>query len=232
MSTLRDEISAVRATHKLLSGDASINNRTIASELKRVAIARIKQYTNRRLLWGTDTIFTTIPCLELEEVPIGECCDFTSTKTVARTKEKLPSISEGTFQYLIQGVYDISISKSLKYMSLNRYINSLKLGLEGNDVYFWLHDGYLYVSSPYVRTVMIKAYFEGDLPDSILYPECECKGRPKKDPCINPLDQPFKCPGFLIDDVVNSVSQKLLETYHKISIDHTSDGKDDQVNKN
>lgn len=232
MSTVREHISLVRATHKLLSADASINDRTIAAELKVQAPPLIKQYTNRRLLWNTDTLFTTIPCMEMEEVPIAECCHYTSHKMVARSKHQLPSISEGNYQYLIQGVYDISLSRNLKYMSLNRYINALKLDLKGSDVYFWVHDSYLYVSSPDVRLVMMKAYFESDVPDKIMYPDCECKGKPKKDPCKNPLDENFKCPGFLVSAVINIVSQKLLQTYHKIQVDHNADGKDDQVNKN
>jgi hypothetical protein len=48
---------------------------------------------------------------------------------------------------------------------------------------------------------------------------------------MNPLDLEFKCPGYLEDVVVKDTLQILLQTYYRIPVDHTSDNKDDQVNK-
>jgi hypothetical protein len=68
----------------------------------------IKRETNLRKLWSTDTLFTTIPCLEMCEVSISECCDYSDPCTIARSKHKIPRISEGNYQYVIQGVYSIN----------------------------------------------------------------------------------------------------------------------------
>ena len=90
----------------------------------------IKRETNLRKLWASDTLFTTIPCLEMVEVPISECCDYADPCTVARTKYKLPRISEGNYQYVIQGVYSINAmggkGTKLKEITVNRYINLFK----------------------------------------------------------------------------------------------------------
>lgn len=95
MATLRKLVSDVRSTHKLLSSDGLITNRAIASEIKNNTQLLIKRETNLRKLWATDTLFTTIPCLEMIEVPISECCGYTDPCQVARSKYKLPRMSEG-----------------------------------------------------------------------------------------------------------------------------------------
>ena len=131
MSTLRDLVSTVRSSHKLLSTDGMLTDRAIAAEIKTSTFLLLKRETNLRKLWATDTLFTTIPCLDLQEVSISECCDYVDECTIARSKFKIPRISEGNYQYLIQGVYSINAlggrGKKLKEITVNRYINLLKL---------------------------------------------------------------------------------------------------------
>lgn len=224
----RDMVSRVRSTHRLLS-DASINDRTIDALNRDNALVLIHQKTNQRKLWNTDTVFTTIDCLEMKTVFLGECCDFATDREISRSKEKIPQIAEGNFAYLIDGVYDIAISQSIKYTPLKKFINTMKLGLRTKDVYFWIHNDYLYVSSPHVKTVKLVACFVGDVPNSLLYQDCECAGREKEIPCKSPLDDPFKCPGNLLEAVIKMTSQHLLQTYHNIPEDATSNNLDEQA---
>ena len=72
MSTLRKLVSDIRGTHRILSTDSMITDRVIASEIRNASLLLIKRETNLRKLWATDSIFTTIPCLEMVEVPISE----------------------------------------------------------------------------------------------------------------------------------------------------------------
>lgn len=131
MATGRKLVSDVRGMHKLLSSDNLITDRVILSEIRNNSLMLIKRETNLRKLWATDTLFTTIPCLEMVEVPISECCNYVDECTIARTKHKLPRISEGNYQYVIQGVYSINAmggkGKKIKEITVNRYINLLKL---------------------------------------------------------------------------------------------------------
>jgi hypothetical protein len=230
MSTVREVVSRVRSAEKLLSADAIITDRVIARELKSSAVFYIKREIDRRRLWQSSTIFTNIPCLEMIEVPASECCDYVSDIKIARSKYRLSRVSEGVYGLLIHGVFSVDNRRKIKEVTLSRFINLLKLNLPYKDVYYWFYDQYLYVSSPFVKVVNIWAYFEEEIPDEILYPDCPCNA-PPHNPCINPLDLQFKCPGYLEDTVVKSVARFLLETYFKIPADHTSDNKDDQVNK-
>lgn len=231
MSTIREVVSRVRSLDKLLNADNTVTDRVIAAELKSKATFYIRRETDKRKLWNTSTIFTNIPCVEMMRIPTSECCDYTSDQFVARSKFRLPKISDGIYGLLIHGVFSVDNSRKLKELSLSRYINLLKLGLPTSDIYYWIYDRYLYISSPQVEVASIWAYFEEDIPTELLYPECPCPSQSKPDLCKNPLDLEFKCPGYLEDVVIKDVLQILLATYYRIPVDHTSDNKDDQVNK-
>ena len=234
MATLRKLVSDVRAMHKLLSTDNLITDRVVASEIKNNTLLLVKRETNLRKLWATDTLFTTIPCLELVEVPISECCDYVDPCTVARTKFKLPRICEGNYQYLIQGVYSINAmsgqGKKLKEITINRYLNLLKLPIIKNEQYYWISNGYLYVNNPLLQAIRIAAFFEEDVPNEIMFAECHCGDNVNlEDYCMNPLDKEYGCPGYLEKQVLELTSQKLLSTYFRLKTDQTSDGVDGQA---
>jgi len=235
MSTLRKLVSDVRSMHKLLSTDSLITDRAIASEIRNNALVLIKRETNLRKLWATDTVFTTIPCLEMQEVPISECCGYADPCTVARTKFKIPSIAEGNYQYVIQGVYSINamsgVGKKLKEITINRYMNLLKLPIIKKEEYYWIVNDYVYISNPLVQTIRFVALFEEDVPNDIMYPECGC-GTPEAsldDLCKNPLDKEFALPGYLEKQVLTLTSQALLSTYFSIKTDLAQEGLDGQA---
>jgi hypothetical protein len=234
MATLRKLVSDVRSSHKMLSTDSLITDRAIASEIRNNSILLVKRETNLRKLWATDTLFTTIPCLEMVQVPISECCDYQDPCTVARTKYKLPRISEGNYQYLIQGVYSINAmsgqGKKLKEITINRYLNLLKLPIIKNQEYYWIVNNYLYVNNPLLQAIRFAACFEEDVPNELMYPESGCGGcgPTDEDWCKNPLDKPFSLPGYLEKQVLELTSQKLLQTYFQLKTDMTDDGIDGQ----
>lgn len=235
MSTLRDIISDVRGMHKLISTDAMITDRVIASEVINNSLLLIKRETNLRKLWATDTIFTTIQCMELIEVPITECCDYDSNITVARSKTKLPKIAEGNYQYIVQGVYSVNAlggaGKKFKEITINRYINLLQLPIIMNDIYWWISDDYLYVSNSDAEKVRFVALFEQPLPNYILYSDCNCGGKQPtlEEYCKNPLDRDFYLPGYLKKQVLDLTSKTLRESYFSLRTDISSEGIDGQA---
>lgn len=226
MATRRQMVSGVRSSHRLLA-EASINDRTIDFHNRNNAMTLINQKANQRKGWNTDTVFTTINCLQMKTVSLGECCDFTTDQQVSRSKEKIPQIIEGNFAYLIDGVYDVAISQTIKYTPLRKYLSVIKLKLKTNDVYFWIHNNYLYISRPHVQDVKMVASFAEDVPLNLLYPDCDCNT--EEVPCTSFLDQDFKCPGNLHSTVIGMTSQYLLQTYHNIVQDVTNNNLDEQA---
>lgn len=234
MSTLRKLVSDVRSMHRLLSTDALITDRAVASEIRNNTILLVKRETNLRKLWATDTLFTTIDCLEMIEVPISECCGYTDPCTVARSKYKLPRISEGNYQYLIQGVYSINamggMGTKFKEITINRYMNLLKLPIIKNEQYYWIaNGGYLYISNPMLQSVRMSAFFEDDIPNEVLYGDCVGQQPSDEEWCMNPLDKAYGLPGYLEKQVLELTSQKLLSTYFRLKTDITDNGVDGQA---
>jgi hypothetical protein len=235
MSTLRKLVSDVRSMHKLLSTDSLLTDRSIASEIRNNTLLFVKRETNLRKLWSTATLFTTIPCLEMTEVSISECCEYADPCTISRTRFKIPKVAEGNYQYVIQGVYSINAlggkGKKLKEITVNRYLNLLKLPIIKNEDYFWIIDNYLYVTNPLLKAIRLSAFFEEDVPNEVMYPECGCGGLTPvlEDYCMNPLDKPFALPGYLEKQVLEATSQKLLATYFRLKTDMGDDGVDGQA---
>ncbi len=234
MATARKLVSDTRSMHKLLSIDNQITDRAILSEVRNNSIFLIKRETSLRKLWATDTIFTPIPCLEMIEVPISECCDYVDPCTISRSKFKLPRISEGNYQYTIQGVWSINAlggrGKKLKEITVNRYINLLKLQITKKDVYFFITNGYLYATNPLLQALRVSAFFEEDIPNEIAFPDCDCGIEYTLDElCKNPLDKEFPLPGYLEKPVLELTSQKLLNTYYRLKSDISQEGIDGQA---
>jgi hypothetical protein len=235
MATGRKLVSDVRSMHKLLSADASITDRAILSDIRNISLLLIKRETNLRKLWATDTLFTTLPCLEMIEVPISECCGYVDPCTIARSKHKMPAMAEGNYQYVIQGVYSINAlggsGTKLKEVTVSRYTNMLQLAARNpKDIYYMIVNDYIYVTNPDIQAIRVAAFFAEEVPNELLYPDCCCgDDLHQKDKCINPLDKEFPLPGYLESQTLTMASQKLLGTYFSIKSDITADGIDGQA---
>lgn len=234
MATGRQLVSDVRSMHKLISTDASITDRAILSEIRNNSMLLVKRDTNLRKLWATDTIFTTIPCLEMTEVPISECGGYVDHCMIARSKHKIPGLAEGNYQYVIQGVYSINAlggnGTKLKEITINRYSNLLKLRNVKKEVYYMVVNGFLYATNPDLKALRISAFFTNDIPNEIMYPECNCGQEPTlEELCKNPLDKEFPLPDYLIKQVLELTSQKLLSTYFSLKTDIAAEGIDGQA---
>ena len=231
MITNRDVVSRVRSTHRLLSSDGSLNDRSVLAELKSAASFLVKRELNLRKLVVTDTLYTTIPCLEMMEVPISECCEYVDTCTIARSKQKIPRIGESNYFYAIKGVFSIDQKVKLKEITPTRYINLLKLPARAPEYYYWIQNNYLYVTNPNLCKIKLVAFFEEDVPNEIIYPQdCECSAHTDTtELCKNPLDKEFKCPSYLIQNVIEMTSKTLLNTYFRLPEDRTSDAADGQA---
>lgn len=232
MPTNRDIVNNIRSYHRLLAADAVINDRVVFSEMRSAVLYLLRQQTDKRKLFGSPNIFTILPCLEMEEAPLAECCDFTSDIYVSKSKVEIPRIAESIYGLLVQQVASVDRMNQFIWVTPRRLSNILKLGIRKNEVYWLMYNSHIYVTNKDTRLINVTAFFEEDVPSELLYPvvDCDCKPSATDDElCMNPLDREFKCPGFLIDAVQKMVSQKLLSTYFKIKQDPVDDNQDEQA---
>lgn len=227
--TLRQEVSNIRNNAKLLSTDILINDRFIASELRNAANMIVGQQTDKRKLWQSPNVFTTLTCLEMEEVPLSECCDYTSNRTVAKSIIYLPQIGEGIFGLAINFVTGLDNQRKFIETTPMRFANLLKLNIVGNNVYYWILNNHVYISNPDTKAINFSAYFTEDIPNNLLYPsDCDCINKPSLDNlCKNPLDKDFKFPGNRINDIENIVLDRLSKIFLRRKEDSSSDNKED-----
>lgn len=227
--TNRNFISDVRSLNKILSSDATINDRSILREGKTIASLLIKQQTDKRKLFQSPNLFTNINCLEMVSVPLAECCEYTSDIMIARSKEKLPTVGEGLFGLLIQTVASVDGLVRFNESTPMRYANILRLHLPVTKVYFWIYNKYLYVTNENTKTIRFSAYFEDEVPNSILFPDCDCEATKDEDPCISDLDKEFKCAPHLMEAVKTMTYKKLLEVYFNVPTEanKTDDDRDE-----
>lgn len=229
MSTVRDSISKIRIFLKEVSADDIISDRAIARDLKNTAIAFIRQQTDKRKLFASPNIFTPLNCVPMMEVPLSECCAYTSECMVSRSVEKIPKLSEGNYGVLVQGVWAPAIKlKKERYRyyptTPDRYSNYLLLNLKKEQKFFWIMNDYLYVSDPNIEIISIVGYFEEDI-NPKLY---SCDSSETEQECPdNPYDVEFRCPSFLIKDVEKETFRILMDTYMRSVADQTSDNRED-----
>lgn len=230
MYTVRNFVSDIRGMNKMLSSDQIITDRVIASEGRSTANLIVGQILAKRKLWNSPNLFAFLPCLDMEPVPLSECCEYTSERKVAKSKKKLPKIGEGFYGLAIQGVFGLDNMKKFKEVTPARYSNLLKMGL-AYGVYFWIINDYLYISNEDTRKVNMYVYCTEDVPNDLLFPsDCDCKIKPHiEDICANPLDKPFYFPAERIDDIKKIVYDKLMRTYFNVPSEEnkTSDNKND-----
>lgn len=222
MITNQSVISDVRSALKLNHFDVELPTRAIYSKILDVRNKYVKQQTDKRKLWESDNIFTTLK-IELEEVPILDVCDYQGNCMVARSKVKLPKIMDsGVFGLIHAGITTLEGKRRFKEITPN-LVNTMKeLQLPGSNIYYWFFNGYLVIDSPTIETVIFRAFLDEDDYDSSMSMDCDedfnCP--------INPLEKEFKCPGYLKDDIVRDVVAYYLGSYKRSIQDPASDGVD------
>ncbi len=232
MATVRQIVSDIRSDNRMVNSENLITNRNIVSELRGASLLLIRQQTDKRRLFNSPNIFTNLSCIEMEEASLGECCEYSSPYLVSKSVKKLPKIAEGNYGLLIQKCGSIDTLYSFKESTARRFANTLQLGLKKGMQYFWLFNEHIYVSNSDIKAISLSAYFEEDVPNDLLCPQgCDCNYN-ECDPCTNPLDLQFKCPGYLEHTVKDMVISRLLKTYFNVPQSNDSKDIDTQAKNN
>jgi len=223
MSTVRNLVSQVRSSPKLISADTIISDRVILDLLRTGNIKFVVQRLDTRQGWTDPNLFSLFSCIPLKDVPIAECCDVELDCKISRSVNKLPKIVGTKFNLAVQGVWGINRKSRFIESNPNRYANSVKLNNKKEHKSFWILNDYLYLSKSGIELASMSAFTE-QFVDPSLY---SCDADKSKCP-INPLDLEFKTLKGLEDDVVTYTTQKILERYYQIPVDKSTNNIDEQ----
>lgn len=205
MSTNKgDTISRLRDSVKAASQDAFVTDRLIYSIALKYAKLYIKREDDKYKLAKYQGLFETISCMPLEEVsPIDTCCmEITTCCTLRRTKDRLPTLIEGSFGVILGVVTSIDGSKELIQTFSPIYARMLNIPSfkYNKTLYYWFDDGYLYFPNIDWEAVSIEGLWQ----DGIEMYKCD------GDKCQPRQDEKTSIPEFLFAEIENNVRQELL----------------------
>lgn len=208
MATNRQECSDIISFLRINNIDERLSYRYILSELRDIAQTLIKQDTDNRRIFKFPELWRPLPCgVEMEEVPLIECgIDLVDTRTIMRSKEKLPKSYETNYGPLMR-VSNIDNSVNFFSTTAEAYTDFQNRRYKNQrQLYFFIVDDYLYIPNAYVEIVRVTGFWKDD--DYLQYGHCK-----KSQNCIKPLDMEFNCPSYLRDPVKRTLKQQLLQTF-------------------
>jgi hypothetical protein len=220
MTTIGEAISRVRNTLKAVKEDPFLTDRTIYFSLLKYGTSLVKREDNKGKLYSIESIFSTLPFVELIEVDTieAQCVGIFSGCTIKRTKDKLPAIGTGSSGPIIRSVTSIDGAIELQPSTPSIYKNITKSSTfkYNKTMYYWYLNGYLYLPQVQWDAIKVDAMFEGD---TSAYTCDESKQ------CLTRQEEAFSIPEYLFSEIEQFVVKELT-----ISIQIPTNGSDDSQN--
>ena len=193
MTTIGEAISRVRNTLKAVKEDAFLTDRNIYFLLTKYGQTLLKREDNQFRLMKISSIFQVLPYLELIDVDKVEagCVGIYSGCYFKRSKDKLPTILNGTFGPIIRTVSSIDGTIELFRTDPGTWVSMTKTTTwkYNRSLYFWYLNGYLYFPNIDWEAVRVEAIFEGQVDTC------------STDDCLVKQDQPLPFPEYLFSEI-------------------------------
>jgi hypothetical protein len=141
MNTIAEAISRVRNGIKAVDADSFITDRLIYSNILKYAKMFIKRQDGQTSQAKFNSLYKRLPCIDLIEVDkVAACCEVQSGVKIKRSKDKLPSILEGSNGPLLRTVASIDGSTEVFRTTPQLYTSLQKTsGFRYNKKkYYWL----------------------------------------------------------------------------------------------
>jgi len=218
MTTIGEAISRVRNTLKAVKEDPFLTDRTIYYSLLKYAQTLIKREDNQFKLMKISSIFSVLPYIEMidvDKVDAG-CIGVFSGCYFKRSKEKLPTILDGTFGPIIRTVSSIDGTIEMFRTDPGTWVSMTKTTTFKYNTrrYFWYLNGYLYSPNIDWEAIKVEAVF-----DQVTNP---CN---ENEQCEIAQDKQLNIPEYLFSEVEQFVIKELTMTMQV-----PSDGADDSQN--
>ena len=203
MTTIGDTVSRMRNVIKGVKEDAFLTDRFIYSLILKYAKLFIRRQDNENKIMMIQSLFETLPCVDLIEVDkIEACCNNIRTNCkIMRTKNKLPGLLEGSLGPLIRTVSSIDGSYTCyqTYPSLYTTMANAKTFKYNKQKYYWYLDGHLYFPNITWEAVKVVGLWD----ESIAMYTCD------GDVCAPRQDDPTHFPEYLFAEIEQSVLKEL-----------------------
>lgn len=215
--TNRQIISDIVNDLRALDLDDRVSKKYILSKLRNYAALFIKRDADTRRLLNIAEIWTDVPCVELCEMPLVDCCniDIPNCKTVMRSRYKIPEVLQTLYKELLQ-VFNPIYTKEFIATTPQQYKNIITREFVDKRLkYYWLSNGYLVVPDAMVSTVTVRGVFLNPA-EALKLNSCNTD---EDSACVSLLDQPFTCPDYLVTVVKQEALKDLYNFYKRNVVD-------------
>lgn len=215
MQTVREAISEVRNDLRLNKIDEWVPSKYIHHKLKGTASLFIKREADDRRLQKYLDIWATIECLEMEEVPLIQCCsiDIPNCKMVMRSKKKLPESYSTRYGYALN-VSSVDYDRNYLATTPRDYGNILNREYADKSLrYYWIENGYLIIPDSMVESVRVRGVF---LDKSSVLRMNTCN---EENNCVSLLDSIFVVPEHLLKNVKDATTSAIINSYSQLQPD-------------
>lgn len=213
MTTIREAISRVRNTLKLVTEDAFVTDRFIYSVLIKYSKTLIRRQDVENKLMSYDSLFETLPYVELIEVDKieADCARLKTGCKIMRTKKKLPKLMTGSNGPILRTVSPIDGSDVFQQCLAAVYVPMTQsTNFKYNKThYFWYKNGYLYFPDIVWDAVSVEGMFEEPVDDFC---------NENNSDCTIAQDRNVTIPDYLFAEIEQMTQQELL-TLGKIPSD-------------
>ena len=213
MTTIRESISRIRNVFKLVNEDAFLTDRFIYSLLIKYSKALIRRQDVENKLMQYDSLFETLPYVELIEVDRieADCARIKTGCKIMRTKKKLPKLMSGSNGPIFRTIAPIDGSDVFQQCLTAVYVAMTQsTNFKYNKChYFWFKNGYLYFPDIIWDAVSIEAMFEEPV-------DAFCNENDED--CTLAQDRNLTVPDYLLTEIEQLTQQELM-TLGKIPAD-------------
>lgn len=214
--TNRQIISDIVNDLRALNLDDRVSKRYILSKLRTFAALFIKRDADTRRLLNIAEIWTDVPCVEMCETPLVDCCniDIPDCKIVMKSRKKLPEVLQTLYKELLQ-VFNPIYAKEYIATTPQQWKNIQgRKYVDRRVKYYWISNGYLIIPDALATTVTIRGVFLN--PDEAKKLN-SCLDNDNQ--CVSILDQPFTCPDYLVSVVKQETLKDLFNFYKRNQVD-------------
>lgn len=222
--TYNEIISQLSTEFALSHADSRITNKFWYSLVQKHTAWIIKQESDKMFLFHADSIWQTLNCVDLIEVPTtDDCCKYNGPSCkIYRTKEKIPKLYEDIFGIVIKSVNSIDFNTSLKHINMQEWLRKQKNKDSKYDknFYYFYRNGYLYFPNIKWKLISITGYFQDNINK---YNVCDNNISDNK--CESLFTSEWRIPSHLIARVVDACLKELSSVYLQLK-------EDNQIDKN
>lgn len=209
-----------------LTKDAHVSRRWILSIGRQKARSYISQRWADGTLFGEESLYTHIGCLEMERVRTVDCCfaEFRLCRVLMRSKERIPDLVYSRIGPAILRVSNVTDEILFTPITLRKYANDRKRRFASlKRYYYYLNDGYIYIPDVEIHAINVDL-ITLDKKAALALAGC---GLDEDDTCLSEWEYDFVCPDKLLEYVV---AETLQEVMNKLNVP-TDENPDMDLNK-